>query len=92
EGEDGRGELGHTVLADPGDARERLWVLLDNARRLRYRVLVEPMLRSLPAGDPLVCPCRTLIEESLHESLVVDRIVPAGGQILVAGRGRLARA
>jgi hypothetical protein len=92
EGPDGRGELGHAVLADPGDARERLWVLLDNARRLRYRVLVEPMLHGLPAGDPLLCPCRTLIETGLRESLVIDRIVPAGGQLLVAGRGRYASA
>jgi hypothetical protein len=92
EGEGGSGELGHALLADPGDARERLWVLLDNARRRRYRVLVEPMLRGLPAGEPLVCPCRTLIETGLRESLVIERIVPAGGQLLVAGRGRRARA
>jgi hypothetical protein len=85
-------ELGHALLADPGDARERLWVLLDNARRLRYRVLVEPMLRGLPAGDPLVCPCRRLVEDELREALAIERVVAAGGQLLVCGRGRLARA
>jgi hypothetical protein len=87
----GRRELGHALLADPGDALERLWVLLDNARRHRYRVLVEPMARGLPAGDPLVCPCRTAVQDGLRQVLEIERVVAAGGRILVTGRGRHAR-
>jgi hypothetical protein len=81
-------ELGHALLSEQGDAQERLWVLLDNARRRRYRVVVEPMLGDLPAGHPIVCPCQTVIQAGLLPELVVVRVVKAGSRLVVVGRGR----
>jgi len=81
-------ELGHTVLGAGGDAGERLWVLLDNARRHRYRIQIEPMHDGLPAGDSILCPCQTVLEGGLLPELVVARVVKAGGRLVVVGRGR----
>jgi hypothetical protein len=84
--EGGIADLGHAVLGPDGDARERLWVLLDNARRLRYRVLIDPLCDGLPAGTPLVCPCRTLIEEQLAARVAIERVVAAGNRLVVVAR------
>ncbi|MDD5309494.1 MAG: hypothetical protein PHU25_19430 [Deltaproteobacteria bacterium] len=79
--------LGYATLGEGGDARERLWVLLDNARRRPYRVLVEPMHGGLPAGDPLVCPCRAVIEARLAPDARVVRVVPAGRLLVAVAEG-----
>jgi hypothetical protein len=81
-------ELGHTVLGDRGDAPERLWVLLDNARRQRYRIVIEPMCDGLPTGISLVCPCRTVLEQGLLPELVIGRVVRAGNRLVAVGSGR----
>jgi hypothetical protein len=81
------GDLGRCVLGPGGDAAERLWVLLDNAKRHRYRILAEPMLDGLPSGDPLICPCRALIESDLLPGLRVERVVPAGDRLVAVGSG-----
>ncbi len=80
----GRAELGGAK----NDAGDRLWVLLDNAKRRRYRAIAEPLNRGEGAGLPVVCPCRTLLAESLRGELAVERIVPAGAQLIAVGRGR----
>jgi hypothetical protein len=79
--------LGHAVLGQGGDAHDRLWVLLDNARRRRYRFLVEPMWNGTPTGTPYLCPCQTAIEQGLLPELVIDRVVRAGNRLVVVGRG-----
>jgi hypothetical protein len=79
--------LGYTTLGKGGDARERLWVLIDNAKRRRWRALVEPMHNGLPAGDPLVCPCRAVIETRLAGDARVVRVVPAGRLLVVVAEG-----
>jgi len=83
---DGYEELGHTELGPEGDAEQRLWALLDNARRLPYRLLIDPLCDGLPAGAPIICPCRTLIEEELAANLEVERIVPAGNRLVAVAR------
>ena len=82
-------DLGRCVLGRGGDARDRLWVLLDNARRRLYHFVAEPMLDDLPAGDPLVFPCRRLLESGFVEGLTIGRVVPAGNRLLVVGSGKL---
>lgn len=81
-------ELGHAVLGEGGDADERLWVLLDNARRKRYRIVLEPMLDGLPIGATIVCPCQTVVEEGMLPELIVGRVVKAGSRLVAVGRGR----
>lgn len=82
-------DIGYVILsAKGGDAGEKLWPLIDNARRRRYRICIEPMKRSLPAGDVLVCPCRTVIEADLAETATALRILPSGGQLVAVARGR----
>ncbi len=81
-------DLGTTELSQDGDAKDRLWVLLDNAKRHRYQILIEPIRGELPSGDSLCCPCRSVIETTLHSSSMVDRIVPAGSSLVVKTRGK----
>ena len=87
-GDEGRfQDAGCATLGPDGDAEERLWSLIDNARRRVYRVLVEPMSADAPQGDPLICPCRALIKSSLAPSAVVTKIVPAGSRLVAVARG-----
>jgi hypothetical protein len=93
EGEDARGvrfaELGRCALGPPaGDAGERLWQLIDNGKRKRYRVLVEPTAAGRPVGAPLACPCRRLLERGALPGLSVTRVVPSGSRFVAVGRGR----
>lgn len=81
-------DLGTTVLGEGGDAEDRLWVLIDNARRQPFRILMEPMRNGLPGGDPLVCPCRTVIESEIGLSAQVIRVVPAGSCLVGVVRGK----
>ena len=81
-------DLGFTCLGGAeGDARFRLGPLLDNAKRRPYRVLVEPLSNNLPTGDTLVCPCRSVIESSLSQSVRVEKIVPAGSRLIAVTTG-----
>ncbi len=80
-------DLDYTVLGEQGDAEERLWALIDNARRRCYRVLVEPLNKGLPVGDSLHCPCRTEIAKVLASSGHLSRIVPAGSRLVAVARG-----
>jgi hypothetical protein len=84
-------EVGFAQLGKNGDAKDRLWSLLDNARRRPYRVLVEPMSGGLPTGDPLVCPCRAVIQSSLTESAEIVKIVPAGSRLIAVATGSRCR-
>ncbi|MBW2276325.1 MAG: hypothetical protein JRF63_02470 [Deltaproteobacteria bacterium] len=81
-------ELGDTVLGEGGDANQRLWVLLDNAKRQRYRIVIEPMCDGLPTGMAILCPCQTILEGGLLPALLVGRVVKAGSRLVAVGRGR----
>lgn len=81
-------DFGTSVLGPEGDAEERLWSLLDNSRRHCYRVLVQPLSRDLPTGDPLVCPSRAAIERDVVDYAVLRRIVPAGSRLIAVTRGK----
>ena len=81
-------ELGTTSLGYDGDAKDRLWAFIDNARRHRYQILIEPMQKEAPSGNPLRCPCRTIIERELGESVTIDRIVPAGSTLVTTAKGK----
>jgi len=81
-------DLGHCTLGQNGDAQSRLWVLLDNAKRGLYRILMEPMRNGLPTGDPVAAPCKTLIEETLSHDAQMLRFVPAGNIIIAACQGK----
>ncbi len=82
-------DIGYAMLsAKEGDANEKLWPLIDNARRRRYRISIEPMRRSLPAGEVLICPCRTVIEADLADTATALRVLPSGGQLVAVARGR----
>lgn len=81
-------ELGHTSLGAGGDSHERLWVLLDNAKRQRYRIVLEPMRDGLPIGATVLCPCQTVLESGLLPEMVVRRVVKAGSRLVAVGRGR----
>jgi len=92
-GDDGRrvefAELGRCTLGAPdGDAGERLWQLIDNAKRRRYRVLLEPTAGGRPVAAPLVCPCRRVLERGAIPGVSVARIVPSGNRLVAVGRGR----
>lgn len=81
-------ELARCTLGPDGDAEDRLWVLLDNAKRRRYCLSVEPMSGGRPAGAPIHCPCRTLLNRGLINDVSVNRIVPAGNRLLTVARGK----
>ncbi len=81
-------DLGSTLLGPNGDAEDRLWTLIDNARRHRYRVIIEPIKNERPIGDPLVCPCRAVIEQDLGKTATVFRTVPAGSRLVAVARGK----
>ncbi len=81
-------DLGTARLGPNGDAHDRLWALIDNARRRRYRLLIEPMKNERPAGDPLVCPCRAVIEQDLAGTATVFRTVPAGSRLVTVAQGK----
>jgi hypothetical protein len=81
-------DLGTVVLGRGGDAKDRLWVLIDNARRRPYRALVEPMAVGVSNGDPLIWPCRTVVENDLLGSATVVRTVPAGSRLVMVTQGR----
>jgi hypothetical protein len=92
-GDDGRdvrfAELGRCSLGPPdGDAGARLWQLIDNAKRKRYRVVVEPTAGGRPIGAPLVCPCRRVLERGALRGVTVTRLVPSGSRLVAVGRGR----
>lgn len=80
--------LGSAIIGPVDDADERLWVLVDNARRRCWRALVVPLSAHGPAGDPLVCPCRAAVERSLAPCATVLRVVPSGAKLVVLARGR----
>ncbi|MBN2341698.1 MAG: hypothetical protein JXX29_09775 [Deltaproteobacteria bacterium] len=75
--------LGQCTLGSGGDAHERLWVLVDNAKRHVYRVLAEPIARDVAIGLPLVHPCRRLLESNHFFGIVPDKIVQAGSDIVM---------
>jgi hypothetical protein len=82
--------LGQCILGAGGDARERLWVLLDNAKRHIYRVMAEPLARDVAVGEPLVFPCKGLLSSASISLFGVrpTRIVQAGTDvIMVAHQG-----
>ena len=81
-------ELARCTLGPDGDAEDRLWVLLDNAKRRRYCLSVEPMSGGHPAGAPVHCPCRTLLNRGLINDVSVNRIVPAGNRLLSVAVGK----
>lgn len=82
-------ELGRCTLGPPdGDAGERLWQLIDNAKRRRYRIVVEPTAAGRPVAAPLVCPCRRVLERGSLPGMSVSRIVPSGSRLVAVGRGR----
>lgn len=86
---DGYATLGQCTLGEGGDAHERLWVLLDNAKRHVYRILAEPIARDVAVGVPLVYPCRTLLESHPFLGIEPDKIVQAGSDIvMVAHKAR----
>jgi hypothetical protein len=92
-GDDGRevrfAELGRCSLGPPdGDAGARLWQLIDNAKRKRYRVVVEPTAGGSAVGVPLVCPCRRVLERGELRGVSVTRLVPSGNRLAFVGRGR----
>jgi len=92
-GDDGReihfAELGRCSLGPPeGDAGARLWQLIDNAKRKRYRVVVEPTAGGSTVGAPLVCPCRRVLERGSLPGVSVTRLVPSGSRLVAVGRGR----
>ncbi|MCP4195896.1 MAG: hypothetical protein GY762_01995 [Proteobacteria bacterium] len=81
-------ELGTTILGYGGDARDKLWALVDNGRRHRYKILIEPIQKDAPSGSPLLCPCQTIIERDLGESVAIERIVPAGATLVTTAKGK----
>jgi hypothetical protein len=81
-------ELGTTILGYEGDAKDTLWALIDNGRRHRYKILIEPMQKDAPSGSPLLCPCQTIIERELEESVTIERIVPAGATMVATAKGK----
>ena len=81
-------ELARCTLGPDGDANDRLWVLLDNAKRRRYSLLVEPLSGGRSAGAPIHCPCRTLLKRGLINDVTVNRIVPAGNRLLAVAKGK----
>jgi hypothetical protein len=81
-------ELGKTALGYDGDAKDKLWALIDNARRHRYQILIEPMQKDAPSGSPLRCPCQTIIRRELGELATIDRIVPAGSTLVTTAKGK----
>lgn len=80
-------DLETSVLGAGGTAPKKLWQLIENARRRPYRILVEPLFRGRPAGAPLVCPGRAVLEASLGTSAVIRKIVPAGSRLVAVGKG-----
>lgn len=81
--------IGQCTLGTGGDAHERLWTLVDNAKRQLYRVLAEPIARDVSVGIPLVYPCKRLLESSPFFGIIPDKIVQAGSDIImVAHRGK----
>jgi hypothetical protein len=92
-GDDGRrgrfAELGSCTLGPPdGDAGTRLWQLIDNAKRKRYRVLLAPTAGGGEVGAPLVCPCRRVLERGAIPGVSVTRLVPSGNRLIAVGHGR----
>ena len=83
-------DFGTAALGEGGDAKTRLWSLIDNARRQVYRVLLQPLSGGGgPKGAPLVYPCRALIESSLAASAAVVKIVPVGARLVAVAKGNM---
>ncbi|MCU0664321.1 MAG: hypothetical protein MUC50_18580 [Myxococcota bacterium] len=81
--------LGKATVGPGGDAGQRLWVLLDNARRHRYLAKIVPLRENdEPCGHALYCPCRTLLEHRLIGPGAGVRIIPCGGLLVVVAEGR----
>ena len=81
-------DFGAATLGPDGDAKERLWVLLDNARRRRYQLLIEPLRGGAPVGGPLLCPCQTVVKERLGASAMLEKVVPAGATFVAVAKGK----
>jgi len=82
-------DMGHCILGEGGDAGDRLWVLLDNARRRLYHFFAQPLLDQVPSGDSLYLPCKGLLERGFVEGIRVSKVVPAGNRLLAIGSGKL---
>jgi hypothetical protein len=81
--------LGAAIVGPGGDAGQRLWLLLDNARRHRYVATIVPLgPDDMPCGRALACPCRTLLENRLVVPGAGVRIIPCGGLLAVVAEGR----
>jgi hypothetical protein len=92
-GDDGRrvqfAELGRCTLGPPeGDAGARLWQLIDNAKRKRYRVILAPTAGGREVGMPIICPCRRVLERGAIPGVSVTRLVPSGNRLIAVGHGR----
>lgn len=81
-------DMGHCVLGDGGDAGDRLWVMLDNARRRLYHFFAQPLLDQVPSGEPLYYPCKGLLEKGFPGGVRVSKVVPAGNRLLAIGVGK----
>jgi hypothetical protein len=77
--------LDFCTLSANGDAHEKLWRLLDNARRLNYRLLAEPIAHDVPVGRPLYCPCKALLKSTSRIGTKIDKIIPAGSDLVLTG-------
>ena len=75
--------LGQCMLGKGGDARQRLWKLVDSAKRHVYRILAEPIAREIAIGVPLIYPCKGLLESRRFHGIVAEKIVQAGSDIIM---------
>ena len=89
EGDDAWATLGQCLLGAGGDAKERLWVLVDNAKRHLYRILAEPVARDVAVGAPLIYPCKGLLESRQFYEGEPDKIVQAGSDIIMVAHKEL---
>ncbi|MBN2801890.1 MAG: hypothetical protein JXR91_02230 [Deltaproteobacteria bacterium] len=80
-------EHGRALLGEGGDAEQRLWTLLDSAKREQYMVLATPVVHGVPVGEPLFMPCESLLKEHLSKRIEIDKIVKAGNSLIAVGRG-----
>lgn len=71
------------------DARQKLWPLIENARRRPYRILAEPVRANGESlGGAVVCPCLSLLKEhSLIPCIRVRKSVPAGSRFTIFAEG-----
>ncbi len=82
-------DFGAVTLSDnQEEAQNKLYAVIEDVRKRRFAVFVEPAIKNDKERIYLVCPCRSLVEDpGFLKGVKVIKIVPCGAILSVTVQG-----